>query len=35
VLVAAGTGRTARIEALASWHCDALPVLSTSGVEYP
>ena len=31
----AGTGKTARIAALPVWHCDALPVLSTSGVAYP
>ena len=33
--VGVGTGRTARIAALPVWHCDAFPVLSTSGVLYP
>jgi hypothetical protein len=30
-----GTGKTARMVALPVWHCDAFPVLSTSGVLYP
>jgi hypothetical protein len=32
VLAGVGTGSTATIMALAVWHCEALPVLSTSGV---
>ena len=31
----AGTGSTAAIAALAVWHCEVLPVLSTSGVGSP